>query len=85
MIIKSHTNKVHPKSKGSSSTNLADNIYSVGNEKGLSLLKQSNLVRQVSLVSLDFLTLLMISFCLYWLFVLSCLFDQECFTTFYGV
>ena len=85
MIIKSHTNKVHPKSGSSLDPNKAHNIYSVGNEKGLSLFKQSNLVRQVSLVSLDFLTLLMISFCLYWLFVLSCLFDQECFTTFYGV
>lgn len=88
MIIKSHTNKVHPKTSSSLHQKRAHNIYYVYNENSLPLLSQlrnSSLVRSVCLVSLDALALLAISVSLYYLAVGSCLLDDACYTMYYGV
>ena len=88
MIERNHTNKVYPKSFNKSGRNKAYNIYYDGNPKSLPLLSQlrnSRLVRSVCLVSLDALALLAISVSLYYLAVGSCLLDDQCYTTFYGV
>ena len=88
MIERNHTNKVYPKSFNKSGPNKAYNIYYDGNPKSLPLLSQlrnSRLVRSVCLVSLDALALLAISVSLYYLAVGSCLLDDQCYTTFYGV
>jgi len=88
MIIKSHTNKVYPKTASSLHQKRAHNIYYVYNENSLPLLSQlrnSRLVRSVCLVSLDCLALLMISVSLYFLLVGSCLLDDACYTMNYGV
>lgn len=88
MIVRSHTNKVYPKTSSSLHQKKADNIYCVTNENSPSLtsqLKNSRLVRSVCLVSLDCLALLMISVSLYYLLVGSCLLDDACYTMYYGV
>ena len=88
MIIKDHINKVYPKSGNKSGRDLSHNIYSVSNPPSLPLISQlrnSSLVRSVCLVSLDALALLAISVSLYYLAVGSCLLDDQCYTTFYGV
>ena len=88
MIIKSHTNKVYPKTASSLYQKKAYNIYDVSNKNSLSLtsqLKNSRLIRSVCLVSLDALALLMISVSLYYLLVGSCLLDDACYTMYYGV
>ena len=88
MIIKSHTNKVYPKTTSSLHQKRAHNIYLVTNEPSLPLLSQlknSRLVRSVCLVSLDALALLMISVSFYLLIVGSCLLDDACYTMYYGV
>ena len=87
MISNNHTNKVRPKSRVSLKPFKAHNIYLVNYLQCLplfSLLKQSNLVRQVCLFMLDALTLLVISVCLYYLAVGSCLINDHCFTSYYG-
>lgn len=88
MILRSHTNKVYPKTSSSLHQKKAYNIYLVTNEPSLPLLSQlrnSRLVRSVCLVSLDCLALLMISVSLYFLLVGSCLLDDACYTMNYGV
>ena len=88
MIVRSHTNKAHPKSRNKLNRDLSHNIYCVTNENSPSLtsqLKNSRLVRSVCLVSLDCLALLMISVSLYYLLVGSCLLDDACYTMYYGV
>ena len=88
MILRSHTNKVYPKTSSSLHQKKADNIYYDGNPKSLPLLSQlrnSSLVRSVCLVSLDALALLAISVSLYYLAVGSCLLDDACYTMNYGV
>ena len=88
MIIKEHTNKVYPKTASSLYQKKAYNIYDVSNPTSLPLvsqLKNSRLVRSVCLVSLDCLVLLMISVSFYYLVVGSCLLDDDCYNTFYGI
>ena len=88
MIERNHTNKVYPKTASSLHQKKADNIYDVYNEPSLPLtsqLRNSRLVRSVCLVSLDVLALLMISVSIYLLLVGSCLLDDACYTSFYGV
>ena len=88
MIIKSHTNKVHPKSGSSLDPNKAHNIYLVNPTSSTTLNnlnKKSDLVSWAWLVSLDFIALILISISLYFLLVGSCLLSDECFNTFYGV
>ena len=88
MIERNHINKVYRKTASSLYQKKADNIYDVYNEPSLPLLSQlrnSRLVRSACLVSLDALALLMISVSLYYLLVGSCLLDDACYTSFYGV
>lgn len=88
MIIKDHTNKVYPKTASSLYQKKAYNIYDVSNPTSpplVSQLRNSRLLRSVCLVSLDALALLAISVSLYYLAVGSCLLDDQCYTTFYGV
>ena len=88
MIERNHTNKVYQKTASSLHQKKAHNIYDVYNEPSLPLLSQlrnSRLVRSACIVSLDALALLMISVSLYYLLVGSCLLDDACYTSFYGV
>ena len=88
MIIKSHTNKVHPKSGIFKYQKKADNIYIVNPTSSTTLNnlnKKSDLVRWACLVSLDFIALILFFTTLYFLLVGSCLLSDECFNTFYGV
>ena len=87
MISNNHTNKVRPRQRTSLYQKLTHNIYIVKDLQCITLpnlLKQSNLVRLVSLIFLDFLALLMISVSLYYLAVGSCLLSDHCYTSFYG-
>ena len=88
MIIKSHTNKVHPKSESSLDPNLTHNIYLVNSTSSTTLNnlnKKSDLVRWAYLVSLDFIALILFFTTFYFLLVGSCILSDECFNTFYGV
>ena len=88
MIIKSHTNKVHPKSESSLDPNKAHNIYTVNPTSSThlnNLNKKSDLVRLAYLVSLDFIALILFFTTFYFLLVGSCILSDECFNTFYGV
>ena len=88
MIIKSHTNKVHPKSGSSLDQNLSHNIYTVNPTSSNhlnNLNKKSDLVRLAYLVSLDFIALILFFTTFYFLLVGSCILSDECFNTFYGV
>jgi len=88
MNERNYKNKVYPKTSSSLHQKRAHNIYCVSNETSLPLLSQlrnSRLVRSACLVSLDALALLMISVSLYYLLVGSCLLDDACYTSFYGV
>lgn len=45
---------------------------------------QTDLTKSVMLVMLDFITLLFLTIIFYYALVASCIFDNECFTMFYG-